>query len=215
VAGAAQASVVGFNGGTVTLNDNSTATSSNGSTLQNVRSYEEQGFKLEFFFSVASPSGFSSNIGNYYGSGNAVIHAHWATGNYGQVTQIKITKLDGSAFDMNYFVLTSDTDTGGGTASGNEQAYIHASSDGVSDDYAQLLPPENWGFPAQQIFLGSQFDSVKAVWFDVRNAVDCFGMDNFYINEAAPGTGVPEPGSLALAVLALGGAAALRRRTAR
>jgi hypothetical protein len=213
LAGAAQAAIIGFDGGTVTRNNNTTTTSSNSVNVGSVKSYVEQGFKIEFFFSTANPTAFSSNIGNYYGAGNAVIHAHWATGDFGNVTQIKITKVDGSAFDMNYFVLTSDTDTGGGAASGNEQAYIHASSDGVTDDYAQLLPPENWGFPARQVFLGSQFDSVKAVWFDVRNAVDCFGMDNFYIDEAAPG--IPEPGSLALAALALGVAGATRRRAAR
>ncbi|MGM9479673.1 PEP-CTERM sorting domain-containing protein [Roseateles sp. NT4] len=193
----------------MTNNSSGTGITNNSVVYQDVSKYEEAGFRVQFFFSGANP--FSSIIGDYYGVGNDVIHGHWATGDYGTLTQIKITKIDGSSFDMNYFVLTSNTETGGGAASGNEKAYIHASGDGTSDDYSQLLPAENWGFPATQVFLGSQFDSVKAVWFDVANAVDCFGMDNFFIDQAAPGT-VPEPGSLALAAFALFGMTAAARR---
>ena len=204
-----QAAVIGFNGGTATLNSGGTVVTSNAVNRDNVKSYEEGGFRIEFLF-AGTPTPFSSNIGNYYGNGNAVIHAHWDAGDFGVVTQIKITKIDGTAFDMNYFVLTSNTLTGGGPATGTEEAFIHASVDGTTSSFSQMLPPENWGFPTNQVFLGSQFDGVKAVWFNVRNGVDCFGMDNFYIDEEAPG--VPEPGSLALAALALAGAAATRRR---
>lgn len=207
----AQAVVVTFTGGTMTDNSNNTAVTNNAATYNNVAKYEEAGFRVQFFGGSNPNSGF---IGNYYGAGNDVIHGHWATGNFGALTKILITKIDGTAFDMNYFVLTSNTDTGGGAASGNEKAYIHASGDGVTDDYAQLLPVEDWGFPATQVFLGSQFDNVKAVWFDVANVVDCFGMDNFFIDQAAPGD-VPEPGSLALVGLALFGLSASAYRRAR
>lgn len=207
----AHASVISFTGGVVTLNDGMTHTTNNSVTWNSVKSYEEAGFKVEFIpVAGAALTSSSSDIGNYYSAGNDVIHGHWAAGSYGNLARILFTKVDGTAFDLNYFVLTSNTDSGGGAASGNEKAYIHASSDGVADDYSQLLPPENWGFPATQIFLGSQFDSVKAFWFDVANRVDCFGMDSFYINEPAPG--LPEPASLALCALALSGLAASRRR---
>jgi hypothetical protein len=214
-AGASNAAVIGFNGGTATLNSGGTVVTSNLATQDNVKFYEESGFRIEFFFAgTAAPTAFSSNIGNYYGNGNAVIHAHWDQGDFGQVNQIKITKIDGDSFDMNYFVLTSNTATGGAPASGTEQAFIHASADGLTSSFSQMLPPEDWGFPATQVFLGSQFDGVKAVWFNVRSGVDCFGMDNFFINEEAPGT-VSEPGSLALVGLALLGATVRRRRVQR
>lgn len=206
----AQAVQINFTGGTVTLNGGGTETTNNSVVWQDVDYYEEGGFRLDFI--PSSGSAFESIIGNYYGGGNDVIHGHWATGDFGGLTQIKVTKTDGAAFDLNYFVLTSNTDTGGSAASGNERAFIHASIDGVSESYSQLLPPEDWGFPASQIFLGAQFDGIKAFWFTAENAVDCFGMDNFFINEPAPG--IPEPTSLALLALGLAGLGMGRRRQA-
>jgi len=48
-----------------------------------------------------------------------------------------------------------------------------------------------------QIFLGSNFDAVDKVKFFVTNTVFCFGMDEFYIDQAAPpNLNVPEPISL-------------------
>jgi MYXO-CTERM domain-containing protein len=50
------------------------------------------------------------------------------------------------------------------------------------------------------------------VQFYVTNAVDCFGMDEFYINEAAPG--VPDSASTSLLMLlgVAGLVVGLRRR---
>jgi len=199
-AGAVQ---VGFAGGTATLTDASTVVTNNSVTHGAVDFYEEGGFKLDFI----GDAGF---IGNYYGAGNAVIHAHWDGGCCGTLTQIKVTKSDNTSFDLNYFVLTSNTFTGGGPASGGERVFIHASIDGITSSYSQLLPVEDWGFPATQIFLGSEFDGIKAFWFVSENAVSCFGMDNFFIDEPAPG--IPEPGVLALLGLGLAGLVVRRRR---
>jgi len=186
---AAQAAVITFDGGTGA-----------GATTT---AYTEDGFTL----SLVGGTGY---VGDYYGAGNNVIHAHWATGDYGTVSAIEITKVGGGTFDLNYFILTSNTDTGGGAASGSELAWVEGFVGGVSTGAAVLLPPEDWGFPASKIFLGSNFDAVDTVRFYVTNAVDCFGMDEFYIDEPAPS--VPEPASMALAALALAGLGAARRR---
>jgi hypothetical protein len=204
----ASAVVIDFTGGTVTRLDSSTQTTNNVVNWDNVDYYEENGFRLDFVPDGGS-AGFATNVGNYYGVGNDVIHAHWATGNFGGVTAIEITKVGGGTFDLNYFILTSNTDTGGSAASGFEQAYIEGFSSNVSTGPALLLPPENWGFPATQIFLGGAFDSVDMVRFYVTNVVDCFGMDEFYIDEPAP---APEPGSLALLGIGLAGVVLQRRR---
>jgi hypothetical protein len=186
----AQAVLITFTGGTVTRLDATTETTNNAVTWDNVDYYEEGGFRLDF--QPNSATGFSTHIGNYYNVGNDVIHSHWSTGDYGTVTAVEITKIGGGTFDLNYFVITSNTDAGGSLASGNEQALVQGFVANVPTGPAVLLPSENWGFPATQVGLGAAFDAVDKVVFTVTNPVDCFGMDEFYINE------VPEPSSLAL-----------------
>ncbi|MCZ2439015.1 MAG: PEP-CTERM sorting domain-containing protein [Burkholderiales bacterium] len=204
----AQAVVITFTGGTATMLDTTTAVTNGSTVYTGVDYYEEGGFRLDFLPNSGS-TGFSTHIGDYYSAGNDVIHAHWATGAYGSVTAIEISKVGGGTFDLNYFILTSNTSTGGGPASGFELAYVEGFASGISTGAPVLLPPEDWGFPATPVLLGSAFDAVDLVRFYVTNAVDCFGMDEFYIDQAAP---IPEPGALALVGLGLFGALVTVRR---
>jgi hypothetical protein len=207
----ASATVIDFTGGTVTFFDGTTAVTDGSASYQAVDYYEEDGFRFDFIGPHVEP--FEGIAGNYYGLGNDVVHGHWATGDYGGLTEIRVSRTDGASFDLNYFVLTSNTDTGGSTASGNERAFVHASLDGSTISSSLLLPPDDWGFagPNAQIFLDDGFDDILYFSFTVENAVDCFGMDRFFIDEPPP-VSAPEPGSLALLGFGLLGLFAVRRR---
>jgi hypothetical protein len=203
------AAVIDFTGGTVHLLDGSTGVTNGSNLFGNVDYYTEDGFKLDFI--GPSGNGFSYNIGDYYGVGNDVIHGHWDTGDYGQLQEIRVSKLDGNLFDLNSFTLTSNTDTGGWVASGNEEAYINS-----SNGYSELLPVEDWGFSGlnTKVLLDNNFENISWFSFTVNNAVDCFGMDRFFIDEVDPDLEtVPEPASI-LGLLTAGvlGATSLKRK---
>lgn len=203
-AAVAPAAVIDFTGGTVYANNGGSATTNASAVYYNADKYIEDGFVLDFVeASTAGQFGwgdFTSIIGNYYGGGNDVIHGHWATGNYGDLLEIVISKEDGSTFDLNYFEMTSNTDTGGGWASGREMAYVAAFDDTDTQiGFQVLLPPDNWGWSGAnpQVYFGSDFDAASYVKIWAANDIDCFGMDMFYIDEDAPPP-IPEPGTMIL-----------------
>jgi hypothetical protein len=112
-----------------------------------------------------------------------------ATGNFGGVTEIRITKIGGGTSDLNYFILTSNTDTGEGPATGFESA-----CSGDAD------------FP----WVGVRFGYDRQ--FYVKNPVDCIGMDEFYIDEPAPPSIFDSGTSASLLGMAMLGLAAARRK---
>lgn len=207
--------VVNFTGGTVTHLDGSTSVTDTSSIFDDVDYYEQGGFRLDFLPNSGSV-GFATNIGDYYFAGNDVIHSHWETGGIGGVTAVEITKIGGGTFDLNYFILTSNTIIGGGPADGSERAFVKAlDATDTLIGTPVLLPSEDWGFPATSIFLGSDFDAATKVVFYVESTVACFGMDEFYIDEPAPPIPgrVPDSGAtLALLSLTLGGIVYVKRR---
>ena len=104
------------------------------------------------------------------------------------------TSVNGDAFDLNYYILTSNTEQGGGPATGNEDTYIIASIDGVTESFRQKLPSEDWGIDVyREIYLGPEFDGIKSFWFDSEGGTYCFGMDKFYVDLAPPEPSTPNP----------------------
>ena len=199
----APAAVVTFTGGTVTRSDSTTGTTDGLNNFNGVDFYTEAGFIFDYI------GGRGGSIGNYYGTGNDVIHAHWGQG---EMTGIEIRKDGGGTFEFNYFVLTSNTLNPGGAATGFEDVHVEAWLNGVQVGLDVILPSEQWGFPAVDVFFGTDFDLVdKIVINSTHTSFSCFGMDSFYIDQAAPPPTVPEPSSGALLALGIGGVIALRR----
>lgn len=200
MAALAPAAVVTFTGGTVTKSDGTTAVTDTTTSYYGVDFYTENGFVFDYI------GGSGGSIGDYYSAGNDVIHAHWGVG---EMTSIEIRKDGGGTFEFNYFVLTSNTLTPGGAPTGAEDVHVQAWLNGSMVGSDVILPSEQWGFPAVDVFFGTDFDLVdKVVITSSHTSFSCFGMDSFYIDEAAP---VPEPTAGALIALGLGGLIALRR----
>ena len=196
----APAAVVTFTGGTATLASGGTVVTDTLQNLNSVDFYTENGFVFDYI------GGTGGSIGNYYSAGNDVIHAHWGVG---EMTSIEIRKDGGGTFEFNYFVLTSNTLSAGGAPTGAEDVHVQAWFNGSMVGSDVILPGEQWGFPAVDVFFGTDFDNVdKVVITSSHTSFSCFGMDEFYIDQAAP---VPEPTAGALLALGLGGLIALRR----
>lgn len=205
---ASQAVVISFDGGIAyRFSTPASAVTDNFSLWDDVDYYEEDGFRLDFIGNDGTQT-FSALIGDFYGEGNAVIHGHWASGSFGDLTQIQVTKVGGGAFDLNYFILTSNTDFGGGPASGAELTYV--SHDGGLDPI--LLPPEDWGFPATTVFLPASYDRISSFEFFTAGPVDSFGLDEFEVGAPAPPPIADTGSSLGLAFLGLAAVAGWRRR---
>lgn len=197
----APAAVVTFTGGTVNLGARGTGTTDGTANYSGVDYYTESGFKFDYI------GGSGGSIGNYYGIGNDVIHAHWGVS---EMTGIEISKDGGGTFEFNYFVLTSNTLSPGGAPTGFEDVHVQAWLNGTQVGSDVILPSEQWGFPAVDVFFGTDFDLVdKIVITSTHTSFSCFGMDSFYIDQAAP---VPEPSAAALMVLGAGALVALKRR---
>ena len=212
IAGSAQAVLIDFTGGTVTrFSQPSPVTTDTTAVYDDVDFYTEGGMKFDFIGPPGNP--FSYNIGDYYGIGNDVIHGHWEAGPFGDMTGIRAEKLDGTAFDLNYFKITTNTCAGGGPACGTEEVFLNALADGVTVSFSMLLPPDDWGFagPNSEIFLGPEFDGIKAFTVTYGSIAVGFGMDEFFIDEPPPG-GVPVPATLALMGLGLAGIGYRRRK---
>lgn len=184
VAAIAQTGVIlEFTGGDVIAGPNGAASNIDGTnTGYSATEYHESGIKM-------TTTGDHINVGRYYAN-NAVIHGHWD-----EMTQVKFEMVDGSAFDMNYYKLTSNPSSalGHGGAASDAVVSIVASVDGTTESFRTTLPAEDWGDEfggddsVTEVYLGPEFDNIKAFWFESDKAASqCFGMDTYYINRPPP-----------------------------
>ncbi len=159
--------------------------------FQGVSGYQEGDMILDY---VSPNEDWSfQTVGNYYNDGNDVIHGHWSA-----ISAIEIYREDDTAFDLQFFSLTSNTEIGGGPATGNENIAIQGFLKGVEVTQLFSLGSEDWGGEFQDIFLPAEFDNVDKVvikdlgqwqtgkWCADCNSAFCFGMDNFVFDEVVP-----------------------------
>lgn len=208
-AGLAGATIIDFTGGTATLTDGTTVITDDDTCYFNVDYYVEDGILIDFVNGAGI-------IGNYYqwytgvGTNNSVIHAHPFS-----TIDIVFSSVDGSAFDLNYVDMTSNTIVGGGASDGTESSYISNDS-----GYDMLLPSSDWGIEVlsdgstasdgiARLWLDSNFDDITSFTLWSNNAY-CFGMDNFYINEEPPS--IPEPSTMLLLGAGLVGIVGARKK---
>ena len=208
------ADIVTFTAGTVYMADDTTAITDGTQLYGNVSSYQEGDFYLQY----NSPSLDSQYIGTYYDQGNDVIHGHWDGG----LDSIEIARNDNGLFTLKYFSLTSNTEIGGGAATGNENIFIQGFTNGVAITDSYRIPSDDWGGTFNDVILPNTFTNVDKVLISGEGAY-CFGMDSFAFNEASFEellTGnvvelnpvVPEPATVGLIGVAAGTLMLTRKR---
>ncbi|MBI3922205.1 MAG: hypothetical protein HY318_12360, partial [Armatimonadetes bacterium] len=186
----ALAVVIDFTGGTAYLSGGGSVTTTDNALYNNVDYYEENGFRVDFV-------GGDGCVGNYYediagcGTNNSVFHVHMSAGGGGTVTSVVVTKIGGGTFDITYMDETSNTQTGGGAASGNERSYVTPSGGSPV-----LLPSSDWGRDknlgcgpgdgVERIYFDNSFLGITSLTITSENAY-CFGLDSWYMDEAPPG----------------------------
>ncbi|KXI28464.1 hypothetical protein [Paraglaciecola hydrolytica] len=212
ISGMSNAAFINFTGGTATFNAGGTGVTDNSTSFQDVANYIESGFMFEFFFS-GPPSPFASTIGDYYGTGNDVAHWHWDNGPYGEVIEVRVSKVDNSMFDLGGFRVSTNTSVGGGSSTGTEKVSINTSkATGIFN-----VASDSWGLgngPDPLITISSTntlFDDIT--WFSFTNDVGSdavgMGLDNFFFDEIGDAngndpTGNPVPGPSTLTIFILG-----------
>lgn len=217
------AALINFTGGTAYTNSGTPLVTNNSASYQDISYYVESGFKFEFIFD-STPAPFASIIGDYYNTGNDVVHWHWADGPFGEVSEVKVSKEDGTTFDLGGFRVSTNTSNGGGVSTGSERVSVNTSK--ASSIFN--ITPDNWGLgsgpdPLITIDAGNTlFTDIS--WFSFTNdefstAVG-MGLDNFFIDEPGdpngsdPTSSVPAPFSLSLLGLGLVGLGFSRRKRA-
>jgi len=181
----ANATLIEFTDGTKTdLNGNICTSSS----CDNIETYEEDGYLFTFSGSSSSSTYIDAFIGNYDGSGEDVVHGH-----YSHLSEIRITSVDGSAFNLIDFQLTTLTSL---------HWNLNALSNGTDISHSFLLPTEDWGaaYGANPVLtMGAEFHNIMAASITALPGAFGIGFDNFNMTP----TSVPEPSTLAIFALGM------------
>jgi len=204
-AGSAHATTIDFTGGTAAMNNGWAGITSNAFTFSDLAVYYADNTPDVLSFYTQVSEGF---VGDYYGVGNDVLHSDWSDNATAGDRGILAYKRYGESFDLNSFVLLTNTTNLYGNASGTERVFLHASTDFINSTYIMALPVQDWGFPGITITLGEQFKNIKAFWFTADPGVS-FAIDDVVIDEQSA---VPEPGGLALFGIGLAGVVLRHRR---
>jgi len=187
----AEAAIVTFTGGTAISPDGTEIVTDANSYNSNIVSYQEGTVILNYVSPVDDYS--FQTVGNYYGAGDDVIHGHWTA-----ISAIEISRENNVPFDLQFFHMTSNTEIGGGAATGSEIVAIQGWLEGVAVTEEYMLPSDDWGGEYQDVFLPSSFDNVDKVvirdlaqwetgeWVQADFSAFCYGMDNFVFDEVVP-----------------------------
>lgn len=171
--------IISFTGGEVFSSEGAfLGTTDETNIFSEVGSYIESDFLIQY---NTIGHGHGQTVGNYYGDQNDVLHGHWD----GELQSIEISRIDNALFDFEYLALTSNTEIGGGAATGNEKVYIEGFDSNLNSVGSFLIPSEDWGGEFQDVFLGDAFNDVTKVTIAGDGAF-CYGMDSFVIDQAVP-----------------------------
>lgn len=208
------AAVITVAGGVATNTDNITYTVEVGSTYYDIVTYVESNFQLNYEHTTGSYS--PPTIQQYYDEPNNILQINWTGGKH----SIDILNVNGSIFDLNFFLLTSIATDSKGTAGGREHLYVQGYRYGQAVTAPYLLPTNSNGIiTTDNILLSNEFDNIDLFRIFGEGAFN-FGIDAFYINEAAPNVegvvigqpAIPEPGVTTLLPLGLAALLLIRRR---
>jgi len=187
----AKGAIVTFTGGTAISPDGTEFVTNAQSQNSNIVSYQEGTVILEYVSPVGDYS--FQTVGDYYGAGDDVIHGHWTA-----ISAIEISRENNVPFDLQFFHVTSNTEVGGGPATGTEIIAIQGWLEGVAVTEEYMLPTDDWGGEYRDVFLPESFDNVDKVvirdlaqwetgeWVPAEWSAFCYGMDNFVFDEVVP-----------------------------
>jgi hypothetical protein len=179
---------INFTGGTAHLAGGSTGVTNNWKDFSNVVYYEQDGYRFDFAGNTSA-----QYVGTYYEGTNDVLHAH-----FGRIPlkEIRVSKIDGSAFDLVSLVVISNVQKNF-SATGLEQTFLNASHDGTTIGASYRLPSENWGPDSVKLVTpGTSFTHLKFFNITTSNYVTSVGIDDVTVHDAV--ASAPEPLSLAI-----------------
>jgi len=172
---ASSALTIDFDGGSAILDSGETVTTSNASLNSNIVSYVENGVLVEFIVSTTFENTF---VGDFYRENNAVL---FTTFNYpwwpSNVEALRFSMLDGSAFNLNYIDVITNS-----KVHGESESWITASSGAT----IKIPHVSLWGGTTVRMTLTTDFNNITDVI--ITSASTILSIDNIDIFVLQPPT---------------------------